>query len=65
MSHSEAILRKLTKGEVIALTWEYEAKFDNTLSNINQELSERHNDFESELSVSKMLIASCTSEWLH
>ena len=54
MSHSEAILRKLTKDEVIELTWEYQAKFDNTLSNINQELSERHNDFESELSVSKM-----------
>ena len=41
---------------MIALTLEYQAKFDNTLSNINRELSELHNDFkkiESELSVSK------------
>ena len=56
MSLSEAALRKLTKDEVIALTLEYQAKFDNTLSNINQELSELRNDFkkiESELSVSK------------
>ena len=57
MSLSEAALRKLTKDEVIALTLEYQAKFDNTLSNINRELSELRNDFkknESELSVSKM-----------
>ena len=56
MSLSEAALRKLTKDEVIALTLEYQAKFDNTLSNINKELSELRNDFkkiESELSVSK------------
>ena len=56
MSLSEAALRKLTKDEVIALTLEYQAKFDNTLSNINRELSELRNDFkkiESELSVSK------------
>ena len=56
MSLSEAALRKLTKDEVIALTLEYQAKFDNTLSNINRELSELSNDFkkiESELSVSK------------
>ena len=56
MSLSEAALRKLTKDEVIALTLEYQAKFDNTLSNINRELSEFRNDFkkiESELSVSK------------
>ena len=35
---------------------EYQAKFDNTLSNINRELSKLHNDFrkvESELSVSR------------
>ena len=41
---------------MIALTLEYEAKFDNTLSNIKKELSELRNDFkkiESELSVSK------------
>ena len=41
---------------MIALTLEYQAKFDNTLSNINIELSELRNDFkkfESELSVSK------------
>ena len=56
MSLSEVALRKLTKDEVIALTLEYQAKFDNTLSNINRELSELRNDFkkiESELSVSK------------
>ena len=41
---------------MIALTLEYQAKFDNTVSNIKKELSELHNDFkkiESELSVSK------------
>ena len=35
MSVSGAVLRKLTKDEMIALTWEYQEKFDNTLSNIN------------------------------
>ena len=44
MSLSEAALRKLTKDE--ALTLEYQAKFDNTLSNINKELSKLCNDFE-------------------
>ena len=44
MSLSEATLRKLTKDEVIALTFEYQAKFDNTLSNSNRELSKLHND---------------------
>ena len=56
MSLSEDVLRKITKDEVIALTLEYQAKFDNTLSNINRELSELRNDFkniESELSASK------------
>ena len=56
MSLSEAALRKLTKDEVIALTLEYQAKFNNTVSNINRELSELRNDFkkiEAELSVSK------------
>ena len=56
MSLSEAPLRKLTKDD--ALTLEYQAKFDNTLSNINKELSELRNNFkkiESELSVSKNL----------
>ena len=55
MSLSEAALRKLTKDKVTALTLEYQAKFDNTLSSINKELSELRNDFkiESELSVSK------------
>ena len=56
MSLSEAVLRKLTIDEVVTLTLEYQAKFDNTLSNINRELSELRNDFkkiESELSVSK------------
>ena len=57
MSLSEEALRKLTKDELTALTLEYQAKFYNTLSNINRELSELRNDFkknESELSVSKM-----------
>ena len=56
ISLSETALRKLTKDEVIALTLEYQAKFDNTLSNINRDLSELRNDFkkvESELSVSR------------
>ena len=56
MSLSEDALRKLTKDEVIALTSEYQAKFDNILCYINKELSELRNDFkkiESELSVSK------------
>ena len=44
MSLSEAALRKPTKDEVIALTLEYQAKFDNTLSNTNKELSKLHND---------------------
>ena len=30
MSFSEAALRKLTKGAAIALTLEYQAKFDNS-----------------------------------
>ena len=53
---SQTALRKLTKNEVIALTLEYQAKFDNTLSNINKELSELRNDFKknkSEFSVSR------------
>ena len=53
---SEADLRKLTKNEVIALTLEYQAKFDNTLSNIKKNLSELCKDFkkiESELSLLK------------
>ena len=56
ISLSDATLRILTKDKVIALILEYQAKFDNTLSNINRELSELHKDFkeiESELSVSK------------
>ena len=44
MSLSEAALRKLTKKEVIALILEYQAKFGNTLSKINKELSELRND---------------------
>ena len=40
MSTSEAALRKLTKNEVIALTLEYQAKFDKTLPNIHKELCE-------------------------
>ena len=58
MSLSEAPLGKLTKDEVIALTLEYQTKFDNTLSNINKELSELRNDFkkiETELPFSKNL----------
>ena len=56
MSFSEATLRKLTKDEVISLTLEYQAKYDNTLSNINKDLCELRNDFkktETELSVSR------------
>ena len=56
MSLSEAALRKLTKDEVITLTLEYQAKYDNTSSSINKELSKLRNDFkkiESGLSVSK------------
>ena len=56
MSFSEATLRKLTKDEVISLTLEYQAKCDNTLSNINKELRELRNDFkktETEFSVSR------------
>ena len=45
MSLSEAALKKLTEDEVITLTLEYQAKFDNTLSNIDKELSELRNDF--------------------
>ena len=45
MSLSEDVLRKITKDEVIALTLEYQAKFDNTLSNINRELSDLRNNF--------------------
>ena len=57
MSLSAAALRKLTKDEVITLTLEYQAKFDNTLSNINKRLSGIRNNFkqtESELPVTKM-----------
>ena len=42
--------------KVIALTLEYQAKFDSSLSNIKKEVSELRSDFkkiESELSVSK------------
>ena len=52
MSLFEATLRKLIKDEVIALTLEYQAKFDNTLSNINKELSEL-------VTTSKKLNQSC------
>ena len=44
MSLSEVPLKKLTKDEVIALTLEYQVKFDNTLSNINKELNELGKD---------------------
>ena len=66
MSFSEAALRTLAKDEVIALTLEYQAKFDNTLSNVNIELSELSNNFkkiESELSVSKN-VNSKLHEWV-
>ena len=56
ISLSETALQKLTQDEVIAFTLEYQAKFDNTLFNINRDLSELRNDFkkvESELSVSR------------
>ena len=44
MSLSEVALSKLTKDKMIALTLEYQAKFDNTLLNINKELRELRND---------------------
>ena len=56
MSLFETALRKPAKDEVINLTLKYQAKFNNTLSSINKELSELFSDFkkiESELSVSK------------
>ena len=56
MSLSEAALRKSTKDEVIALTLEYQAKFDNTLSNTNRELSKLHNDLK------KKMNQSCLSQ---
>ena len=55
MSLSEAALGKLAKDGVIALTLEYQAKFDSDLSSINKELSELCNDF-------KKLNQSCLSE---
>ena len=54
MSLSEVALSKLTKDKVIALTLEYQAKFDNTLSNINKELRELRNDLKK--------IQSCLSQ---
>ena len=45
MSLSEAALRKLTKDAVIALSLEYQEKFDNTLSNTKKDRSELCNDF--------------------
>ena len=55
MSLSEAALGKLAKDGVIALTLEYQAKFDSDLSSINKELSELCNDF-------KKLNQSCLFE---
>ena len=55
MSLSEAALSKLTKDEVIALTFEHQTILDNILFNISKELNELRNYFkkiESELSVS-------------
>ena len=45
MSLSETALRKLTNDEVIVLTLEYQAKSDNTLSNVKKELSELRDNF--------------------
>ena len=44
MPLSEAALRKLKKDEAIALTLEYQEKFDNTLTNISKDLSELWNN---------------------
>ena len=54
MSLSEVALSKLTKYKMIALTLEYQAKFDNTLLNINKELRELRNDLKK--------IQSCLSQ---
>ena len=54
MSLSEVALSKLTKDKMIALTLEYQAKFDNTLLNINKELRELRNDLKK--------IQSCLSQ---
>ena len=68
MSLSESTFRKLPEDEVISLTLEYQAKCDNTLSNINKELSELRNDFK-KLNQSclsqEIQIASCTNKWLY
>ena len=68
MSLSEAALRKLTKDAVIALSLEYQEKFDNTLSNTKKDRSELCNDFkkiESELSASENVNSKLHNEWLH
>ena len=66
MPLSEAALTKLKKDEAIALTLEYQEKFDNTLTNISKDLSELWNNSkktEQELSVSRN-IDSKLHEWV-
>ena len=56
MALSETSLKKLSKEEVINLALDYQTKFDSTLAEIRNELSELKKDFEklgSELAASK------------
>ena len=46
MPLSESALKKLSKGEVIALALEYQSKFDSTLANINKEVSNLRQNYE-------------------
>ena len=46
MSLSESVMKNLSKDEVIALTLEYQNKFDSILANINQEISDLRKNYE-------------------
>ena len=46
MSLSESVMKKLSKDKVIALTLEYQNKFDSILANINQEISDLRKNYE-------------------
>ena len=54
MSLSEAALKKMSKDEVIALTLEYQEKFNSTLASI-AELKSDFRRLESELSISRLV----------
>ena len=56
MSRSKSALKKLSKGEVIALVLEYQNKFDFTLPTISKEISDLRQNYErkqSELYISR------------